>query len=324
MSGSRRRRRRFRIAAVLLAVLAALFAVELLCRVVWPTPLSIAGSERESWRANPEFAKRYFVADAELGFAPRLGNEVYGEDGCRVHAYPRERQAGVRRVLFLGDSVTFRDRIVAAIRARAGEAGREYFNAGVEGYNTAQELGWFRRHGAALRPDHVVIAVHMNDFESGLVAFHDEQDRMVVVEPERSGLRIWPWLFARSAAYRRAVAVYSARFDRHDFESGAREVETALAALRDELRAGGAELSILALPAFVAEAEWNEHERKSYARVLAIGEALAIRTFDLRPAVAELAAAGIAMEETPGDRWHPNDAAAAAIARVLERAGFVP
>ena len=80
----------------------------------------------------------------------------------------------------------------------------------------------------------------------------------------------------------------------------------------------------LALPAFVAEADWNEHERKSYARVLAIGEALAIRTFDLRPAVAELATAGIAMEETPGDRWHPNDAAAAAIARVLERAGFVP
>lgn len=324
MSARRKRRWIHRIAAMLVAVGLALAAGEVLCRFAWPTPLAIPGTERKEWRENPAFAKRFFVADAELGFAPRLGNEVYGLDGCRLHAYPRERVPGARRVMFLGDSVTFRDRIVRAIRARAGEAGIEYFNAGVEGFNTAQELAWYRRHADAVRPDHVVLALHFNDFEAGLVAFHDEEDRLVVVTPERSGLRIWPWLFSASALYRRVLAVWSARSGAHDFERGAAQVRDALAALRDDVAQHGRTLTVLALPAFVATADWNDFERNTYARGLAICGELGIPVFDLRPAVDELAAAGIAMEETPGDRWHPDDAVAEAIARLLERAGFRP
>lgn len=78
---------------------------------------------------------------------------------------------GTRRVLVLGDSITFGldlateelypQRVEAALRAR-GEA-IEVLNLGVTGYDTHQEAALLERVGLALEPDLVVVGTCIND-----------------------------------------------------------------------------------------------------------------------------------------------------------------
>lgn len=81
---------------------------------------------------------------------------------------------GVRRVLALGDSVTFGHQLPVeqafpALLERALDArepGRwEVLNGGVQGYDTAAELAWLERRGLALAPDVVVVGFNLNDYD---------------------------------------------------------------------------------------------------------------------------------------------------------------
>ena len=76
---------------------------------------------------------------------------------------------GVRRVLVLGDSVTFGQGVEveqAFPAVAAGALGDRYqlINAGVPSWNLAQEVRWLELDGAALRPDAVLICFFINDF----------------------------------------------------------------------------------------------------------------------------------------------------------------
>ena len=94
--------------------------------------------------------------------------------GLRGPATTAEPAPGVHRVLALGDSVVFGEGLQAEealpallereLAERTGERW-EVLNAGVEGYNTEAELGFLRRRGLALRPETVVIAFNLNDYD---------------------------------------------------------------------------------------------------------------------------------------------------------------
>ena len=42
-------------------------------------------------------------------------------------------------------------------------------NAGVEGYNTQNQLAWLRTYGLAFEPDAVVVVFNLNDYDYGPV-----------------------------------------------------------------------------------------------------------------------------------------------------------
>lgn len=130
------------------------------------------------------------------------------------------RTPGTRRILVLGDSVAFgwlqeEDRafprlLERDLRAAGGPwAGTEVLNAGVPGYNATTEAAWFRDHGESLRPDLVVVAVNLNDFDrvphmNGLGILSTEDDRSPAWSPANwsefwLSLR-WGWLLARGDA----------------------------------------------------------------------------------------------------------------------------
>ncbi len=52
----------------------------------------------------------------------------------------------MQRVLFLGDSVTARGGIIAELASLYGNEQFEYWNAGVESYDTCQEVRYFERY----------------------------------------------------------------------------------------------------------------------------------------------------------------------------------
>lgn len=94
--------------------------------------------------------------------------------GLRSPEASARPQAGVRRVLVLGDSMTFgwgveeQDTYARALERLLNVSGNgryEVINAGVGNYNTSQEVAWFVERGVAYEPHEVVLGFYINDAE---------------------------------------------------------------------------------------------------------------------------------------------------------------
>ncbi|MEW6273134.1 MAG: SGNH/GDSL hydrolase family protein [Thermodesulfobacteriota bacterium] len=134
------------------------------------------------------FPRRLFVASdqPDLGYELRPGVDTIArgvhvtinERGMRGPSLPAERAAGTRRILVLGDSVafgfrleyddTFGVRLERELEERT-RAPHEVLNAGVEGYNTQNQLAWLRKRLPELEPDVVVLVFNLNDYDYGPV-----------------------------------------------------------------------------------------------------------------------------------------------------------
>lgn len=122
-----------------------------------------------------------FERDDELGWKLRPGaSDTWGgvmvhinEAGYRGPVIAHERTAGKKRVLFLGDSVTFGYRIARwqdtfpfladSLAATRDSLDIETVNLSVEGYSQWQEAIVMAKEGAPYRPDLVVLGFVLND-----------------------------------------------------------------------------------------------------------------------------------------------------------------
>ena len=122
-----------------------------------------------------------FIKDDELGWKLRPGaQDRWGEVDVRINErgyrgplVPYERTPGTRRVLYLGDSVTFGYRIArwqdtfpfladSLLAVRDGVP-VETVNLAVEGYSQWQQAIVMQTEGARYRPDVVVLGFVLND-----------------------------------------------------------------------------------------------------------------------------------------------------------------
>jgi lysophospholipase L1-like esterase len=103
-----------------------------------------------------------------------MGTDVrINSQGLRNPEVAPRREPGVRRVLVLGDSLTFgwgveeRETFPRVLERMLNESGRQFevINAGVGNYNTAQEVAWFTERGLAYEPDEVILGFYINDAE---------------------------------------------------------------------------------------------------------------------------------------------------------------
>lgn len=93
-------------------------------------------------------------------------------DGLRDREYPVERDGRSRRIIFLGDSLTFGwgveepDTFASVLERRLGkEMPTEIINFGTGNYNTTQEVNLFLEKGLKYNPDAVVVFYFINDAE---------------------------------------------------------------------------------------------------------------------------------------------------------------
>jgi hypothetical protein len=307
---------------VLGGTLAGVLAIEGILRLRAPRGTFGAGSELANFREGGARVRGSFELDPEMGFRPALGRGPYSRFGTLGDEYPETKTPGVVRVLFAGDSVTARGRIVDALRDRYGDARYEYWNAGVESFNTVQEVRFYERYNRALHPDQVVLTFHLNDFETTPVAFVDGDDRLVVYAPSWPLRRPNRWLFRHSLAYRAWLGLTNP--GPRDRSAVSREVEDALRRLRDLVSADGGRLSVVVLPLLKPLDEWTSDELSRRSAIAAILRDLGIRSFDLVPVLEEvLARGGVRITETPDDVWHPSDAVARAFAARLQEQGLL-
>lgn len=261
-----------------------------------------------------------FQVDAQLGCRPVLGGAGYGPHGCKWNEYAPEKPPGKRRVLFLGDSVTDRHKLVDALRARFGED-IEYWNAGVPGYATEQELLYYRDYLGGLAADHVVLTFHLNDYETTPVVFEVEGE-LVAVHSQVGSFTPSPWLLTHSFLYRYAWG----RASNLTRRARAGQIEAAvardLAALRDLVRARGADFTVLVLPWLEEYAQWSEPRPHNHALTLRLLQDLGIRHYAFLDTLERALREGVPIHETKTDPQHPSPEFARAMVDDLLARGF--
>lgn len=318
------RRVLFRLLLLLGAVFVALLALEAGLRR-W-TPPSVQGFASE--RALPGEAgfqgRDAFTVDEELGYRPVLDGKEYGPYGTVRNEYALEKPAGVRRLLFLGDSVTRRGAIQAGLRECLGDAGFEYWNAGVTGYTTVQETAYYRRFCAALRADRVLLTFHLNDFETTPITFPDG-DRLVRLYTKGQARTLNPWLLRHSWLYRWYLgrSLVEAEPPPGAPPTEADTIERSLLELRDEVARGGGALTVLVLPWLRPVKEWRGLKRK-HEWIVKTLERLGIEHYTFVPTLERALAEGVQVTEVPRDPQHPSPEFGLRMARDLLAAGFVP
>jgi hypothetical protein len=315
-------RRRVLLAGV--SLVASLLLAELAARLFYPVRKTLGLERFEQWVSYSRGWGDTHHIDAELGFVPTPDSRDYDHFGIARRPGSEPQAKGARtRVLFLGDSVTRRGHIIDALRAILAGTPVEFINAGIESFNTVQEVGLYFRLTRGVEADQVVLSLHNNDFAVTPVWIEDGSN-LVICNPGNL-VTIVPWLYRTSQLYRIWVNVQN-RYPHDDAHYLAMlgPAEAALRRLRDALQAEGRQLSVVILPLLEPLAKYRSPERQSREAAMAICQRLGIRTFDVAAALEPLFAAGIPMTEKPDDIWHPNDTAAFAIAKQLVREGLLP
>lgn len=324
--GRARRRQvlRLRTRVLLMAggVLLPVLVAEVALRFALPADSLMVGQEIDVFRQNAAGFHGMLQPDAELGYAPILDGRGFDAWGTHRNPYPRSKQPGITRVLFLGDSITARARVLRALTHLVPKQLFEFWNAGVEGWNTEQEVAFFLRVTHRVQPDRVVLGFHNNDFRNTPIGFRDDDGTLVVYQT-RHPLRISPGLYATSYLYRLWVRWRSEDDGKVDYEQFAPRVEASLRRLRDSLQASGTPLTILLYPIFATPDVWNTGERLSRRLSIEIFERLGLHWIDLAEPIAELTKASAPVQEKAGDRWHPNDLAATRMAEFALEAGVL-
>jgi hypothetical protein len=300
--------------AVLVGLAVASIAAETYLRITRPDEAFGAATELPAKRtAGADLFTRYTI-DPSFGFRPILGTDAYSIYGTQPNSYSAVKPEGVTRVLFIGDSVTARGGIIKALKRLYGERHLEYWNAGVGGFNTVQEVEYYKRYNAAIRPDHVVLTFVFNDFATTPVAFRDNGGRLVLYAPNRPLKGISPRLFQASYLYRFALGLVMSD---QDWGAITEQMYLSLRDLKQILAHEGVVFSVLVLPVLQPRAQWRDPGIYFHTTIVRILRELQIDYYDLLPLVEQAFRDGIAVKRSRRDRIHPSDDACFLIAQYL-------
>ena len=296
-----------RLVLLLTSLALALIAAEFGLRFL--SPRLSAGGQQMNFAAG---TLATFQPDEEAGYLPKTDSQEYDAFGCVRNQYPVDKPAGVERILFLGDSVTHRARILKGLRKLYGDKSYEYWNAGVESFNTLQEVVLYRRYNYKIKPDQVILTFHNNDFMQTPVVYQKD-GQMKIMSPLRDRRKMNMWLFDNSYFYRFWLGMSW----REDNQEKVGEVRANLAELQQLLADQKVDFRVILLPLMKPVADWTKGENWSREQSLKIFQELKIAYYDLLPTMEKAASHHEKMVETAGDFWHPDDAMADQFARQL-------
>lgn len=272
------------------------------------------------YEVHPEFG--IFQVDDRLGYRPVPGGARYGPHGAKWNEYAPEKPPGKRRLLFLGDSVTDRHKLIDALREQLGED-YEYWNAGIPGYATEQELLYYRDYLGDIAADHVLLTFHLNDYETTPVVF-EKDGEFVAVHAKIGDSYPSAWWMRNSFLYRYGWTTATRWTSASRPAAIEAEIERDLAALRDLVRARGAELTVLVLPWIQAPKDWPAPKPHQHELTLRVLERLGIRHFSFVATLARALAEGVPIHEQGTDPQHPSLELARLMAADVLATGFKP
>ena len=138
--------------------------------------------------------------------------------------------------------------------------GFEYWNAGVESYNTFQEVEYFSRYHKALRPELTILFFHLNDFLLLPSIVRDSEGRALAYAPYSPSRPFSVWWYQNSVIYR---LLLFARLAWRMPESRS-IVRDSIVKLKSVVEGFHGELLVVVLPIFDRFESWNEGERRAH------------------------------------------------------------
>jgi hypothetical protein len=278
------------------------------------------GVENPDFRTGEDYIPQSFTPDPDLGFMPVCGsNKYYSAFGTLKNKYALAKPPNVTRLLFIGDSVTHRGELIRALKSLYGKDRFEYWNAGVEAYNTVQEVGFYRKYNRAIKPDHVILTMVCNDMETTPLAFMNS-GKLVLIAPSLPRCELNAWLFQHCFIYRRWVGQRVQRNSELFRERIRTELIASLRSLSEELRGEGVKFTVLVLPWLVPPDKCPKEPKAIQRDFVDIARNLNMRTFDLAEPIAAAAKDGSLRESD--DTLHPNDKIALYLAQWLKEKGI--
>lgn len=161
----------FPVVAVFLGLVAGLLLLEVVLRIAGVDPIGgfLEGRDlvlRPS--DDPDLGYELVPGADGVAFETRIR---VNSAGFRDREHAREKPGGTRRLLVLGDSITFgnslprEERFPEILEELYREEGEpvEVLNLGVAGYDTVQEVAFLEKVGLAFDPDVVLVAYCIND-----------------------------------------------------------------------------------------------------------------------------------------------------------------
>ena len=297
------------------APVAGLLLVELVLRVAGVVPVPNPRSEGSVVRASPTPGLGFqpdpgsvLVLDYGVGRPSnqRRVSHVYNSQGLRGPERPRERLPDRGpRIVCVGDSHTFGTgvaeqetwpaRLAAALAAR-GCPRVEVLNAGVPGFDTAQEAVWLERAGLVHAPDLVLLQYFVNDTAARGLTRPGEPPPgglVTLVHPRRDG-----WVATLRGVSRAADVLCDALYRHYAMgehmqqllrwhapgDPGWELVKTSLLRARDATAAAGATFAVVLYP-MLLRAHDGFVSRPALARVAAFCAGHQIAVFDGEPAL---------------------------------------
>ena len=156
------------------AVLLTLIAVELTLRVVGFDPLGEAQASKRPSQKHM-FLQQSALPELDYELVPGYEGKVWGSQvqinshGFRGREVTIVKPPGVQRIVFIGDSITFGNRIAiedtfpVRLEESIGDPSVQVLNLGVGGYDTLQAVLRLEQLGLKFRPDRVVLVYCIND-----------------------------------------------------------------------------------------------------------------------------------------------------------------
>jgi UDP-GlcNAc:undecaprenyl-phosphate/decaprenyl-phosphate GlcNAc-1-phosphate transferase len=247
--------------------------------------------------------------------------EEFNADGLRDRTHAPEKADGVRRLVFLGDSVTLGDQIEATqayprfLEADLDAGGHpvEVFSVALWGWSTRQERIAYERIARRYRPDQVVLAVCLND----------------IPELQNNLARPAGWLTAlheRSALVRRVVNAPAREIgsvedlfqspETENVRAGFERFFAEVRAVRDEVKRDGGAFALVVFP-FRFQVAAGAPPPRAQQRIAAFCEAEGLSCLDLLPTL------GPAGEAAFVDYDHLSAGGSRLVARALRRSGLL-
>ncbi len=305
-----------------------LFVAAAECALRWQPPATLQSFEtrekKENHPLHPE--KGIHQLDDALGYRPVLGGKKYNEWGTKPNEYSLQKPAGNARLLFIGDSVTRRAKIIEGLQSIYPGSHYEWWNGGVEGYNASQVSEYYRDYLNALSEDHVILTFHLNDYSVTPITFVD-QGQMILVRSGMADVTIHPTLYHYSYLYRLYLGFKARGASANElFEAQEVAVKEALSLVQSEASRRSARLTVLILPWF-APPPWEPKNQQRYDSLLAILDDLGIQHFSFLTVLEDALAEGLGildLVDDPKYRAHPSLEFGLRAARELEAQGFAP
>jgi len=272
----------------LAAASTVLFAslIEGIARLIEPPPVQ---REEYLWDWSERFKDGdFYTFEKGEGYPPTEETNV---DGLRDATRAVETREGLKRIVILGDSVTYGHGIDASeafpqvlerqLRARGRDV--EVFNMALPGWSTRQERIAYERIGRKYKPDAVVLAVCLNDLAELQINLTKPPGFLLSAFKYSATVRM------AFGASRREIGAVEELFSSGDsprVENAFRLFFDEVRALREEVRKDGATFQVVALP-FRFQVQPKAPVPSVQKRIAAFASAEQIPFIDLLPEIAE-------------------------------------